>query len=253
MLYSERLRELAATRPRYMPEICNKLITKARASELGMAVPTLHGVFEQADLLDLDELPAHVVLKRHMDQSGVLLLRDGVDQRGVKWTTAMLRDWAAPQMAKRTSSGAPVKIFAEEYLLPPEGHAPNDHRFFVIGNIARFVLVTFDRFTKRKHLVYTAGWKRTPYWSRRNWWPRAHPGIERPACLAEMTSFAEEFSHTWPAETMVIDMFVHEGRPVFGEAGVFHGAGHPLHPEWDALMGKMWPARDSRFPEKMTP
>ena len=238
-LYSELLASLRDTEPSFMPEIRNKLVTKAKAVELGMDVPALYGVFETPDDLDLRLLPSCFALKRHMQPAMVLLMRDGVDQNGVIWTTKTLRQRFRAIQRREMSSFVP-KLFAEEYLVPPHGSAPNDHRIFVIGNVARFILVTFDRFEGRKHLVYTVGWDETPYWSRERWRPQGHPGLPKPPCLTAMVDFAERFSKLWPLPTMVVDLFVHGDIPMFGEAGVFHGACHPLHPEWDEIMGKMW-------------
>ena len=238
-LYSELLASLRDTEPSFMPEIRNKLATKAKAVELGMDVPALYGVFETPDDLDLRLLPKCFALKRHMQPAMVLLMRDGVDQNGVTWTTETLQQRFAAIQRRETSSFVP-KLFAEEYIHPPQGLSPREHRFFVIGNVVRFVLVDFDRFEGRKQLVYTPTWKRTAYWSRTKCAQPDHPGLPRPKAFSAMKDFAERFSELWPSPTVTVDVLVADERPVFGEAGVFHLGCKPIHPEWDEMMGKMW-------------
>lgn len=239
-LYSQLLAALRDVEPACLLEVCDKLVTKAKALELGMDAPGLYGVWRHPAVPELDQLPNLVVLKKHMYKSDALLLRDHVDQYGRTWKNEMLRAWAKERAAKRTRSGALTKIFAEEYILPPKGLSPREHRFFVIGNVARFILVDFDRFEGRKQLVYTPDWERTPYWSRAECAVPDHPGLPRPSALPFMVDFAERFSKSWPFPSMVVDVLIADEKPFFGEAGVFHLACAPVHPEWDEMMGKMW-------------
>jgi len=251
--YSERLRARAAKNPWYDWPISNKLVSKAMARALGMAVPEVFGVFAGPEDLDLDALPGTFVLKREKHRAAVLLVRDGVDHKSRPCTTDGLREYITAVRTRSPRRKRGCRFFAEEYIMPSGNISPNEHRLFVIGGRVRFIQVDFDRFTERKQVVYTPRWERTPYWSRKECFCPGHPGFEKPPCLDAMISFAEKFARAWQVPAMVVDLYVKDGEPVFGEAGIFHMAGAPIHPEWDVIMGATWPRDKTSDPSKTEP
>jgi hypothetical protein len=238
--HSDLLRALRDENPPYVAEVADKLVTKARAVELGMAVPKLFRVFDRPEDLSVAKLPAAVVLKRNIDPSKVLCLRDRVDQYGRRWNDSALRRWMKEVQRFRTIGGRPVLVMAEEHLLSASSVVPEDYKVFAIRNKARFIMMHYGKFVDSKQVIYTADWVRTRYHDRASMVDHDFPDHPRPAQLEEIKDFCERFARTWPAPTMRIDFYIVEGRLFFGEAGIIHRACAPVHPEWDLEMGRMW-------------
>lgn len=237
-LFSDLLRSIRS--PDYFPQIQDKLWTKARAAELGMDVPTTYAVFRAPKDLDVSGLPMEFVLKKHVDDAAALCLRQMVDQNGCRWSIGGLRRWFVRLRRRGTYSGVPIKVFAEELIHDGQRRCPRDFKFFVIWNRVHFIQVDLDRCGDHKQVIYTRTWRRTPYYNRIRLWGRDLPDEPRPACLDAMIDFCETFSRTWPVPTIRIDLYLSERGPQFGEAGIYHRGGHPIHPKWDRIMGRLW-------------
>lgn len=200
----------------------------------------LHQVADSPEDIDFESLPSACVIKATHVQGGNLLIPDKslIDP-------ATVTDFCRAQLTRRFGVSAfedfylsvPPRLIVEDWLGSPNGHLPDDYKFFVFHGVPAVVLVGQDR-----HGVYS--------WSLfdTEWNPLRvrHPGspyradIRRPAALDEMVEIASQLGREF--EFCRIDLYNVRTRVVFGEITHTPAAGYLRFdpPEFDAVLGRLW-------------
>ena len=223
-------------------QLVDKYEVKAYVSEkIGAeyVIPTIAGPWDSVDEIDFDALPGHFVLKCTHDSGSVVICRDKAafdrEAAKAKLAKALKRNyyWAGREWPYKNVK---PRVFAERYMEDESGEL-RDYKFFVFFGEPYCVQVDFARFTDHHRNFYDLDWKYLPFTT-------AYPTdpshvIDRPVCLDEMLRLVRCLGcETIPF--LRFDLYVVEGRPLFGEYTFSHGSGFErfFPPEWDERMGR---------------
>lgn len=232
-------------KPEYTVMVDKEAVKKFVAERIGDAyiIPTI-GVWDHAEDIDWDELPAQFVLKTTHGGGGggVVICKDKETFDKEKATArlnnslskdiySVFKEWPYKDVRRR--------IIAEQYLsdLSTTGQV-NDYKLFCFNGKVRFLKVDFDRFTKHGANYYDLDW---------NIMVVEETGIPsdfsreipKPEKLREMIRIAETLSKGIPF--LRVDLYYVNGKIYFGELTFFPSSGLvPFLPsECDAKIGAM--------------
>ena len=160
--------------------------------------PRLYLVTDRAAELDLERLPADLIIKANHASGWIMILREGrpVD---ADWVRRVCRHWLrrtySPQKQEWAYRQIPRRILVEELLLDPQGRIPDDVKFHMYDGICRRCTVETGRDATVKWRHYAPDW--TSY-DRANTNAAAKaklaPERPRPARFEAMLDVAEKLS-----------------------------------------------------------
>lgn len=133
-------------------------------------------------------------------------------------------------------------IIVEQLLQDDDGEVPLDYKFHCFHGRVEVIGVDLDRFSKHRRNFYNRNWELMPFvWSPISnegeaLWPNGR-SIERPKCLEEMISIAEQLSRAFVY--CRVDLYLLGEQIFFGEITFHHGGGCEVFSpaEWDKKLG----------------
>jgi hypothetical protein len=202
-------------------------------------IPTL-GVWDNADDINLDELPDKFVLKCNHDSGSVCICKDK-ERFDFKTAKRKLNRCLKNDMYRIGREwpykGVERKIFAEALLEDKENDDLRDYKVFNFDGKPTIVQVDFDRFTNHMRNLYDVDWNRLEMEIQ---YP-SNPDkiIAKLEGLQGMLKAASTLTQGVPhART---DFYCVDGKVYFGEITFFHGSGFEIFKpkEWDEKLGKL--------------
>lgn len=226
--------------PRYS-EMVDKFAAKGYvASVIGdeYIIPTI-AVYDRAEDIDFDKLPARFVLKCTHDSGGVVLCKDKAslnrEEAVAKLGKALQRNYYRFSMEFPYKNVVP-RIIAEPFI-SNEGGDLCDYKVHCFNGVPRLVLVCRDRYAAGglTEDFFTETWEHLPV--RRPTHPNAKSPIPRPAQLDEMLDLSRKLSEGIPF--VRVDFYLSDGHVYFGELTFFPASGMtPFVPQsFDTLFG----------------
>ncbi len=210
------------------------------AARLGpdVLIPLI-GTYERVEDIDWDALPSSFVLKAAHGCAMNLLVPDksAVDRDEVLRTAA---EWLATdyyrQSRERAYRSIPRRLLIEDFLVGADGETPADYKFLVFHGRTALIRVHLGRFGEHRVNFYDAEMRHVPI---RQMVPDA-PEVALPTAVREMIPLAETLAADF--DYARIDLYLHEGRPYFGEITHHDGNAHaPFRPaSTDAALGALW-------------
>lgn len=228
-------------RPEYTTMVDKYEVKKYVAGIIGEKhiVPT-YKVYNNADEINIDELPDQFVLKCNHDSGSIAICKDkskfdidnakkslqkGLTRNFYKWS----REWPYKDVKP--------KIIAEKYLADESGWQLKDYKVFCFNGVPKFVEVDYDRYVGHKLNVYDLDWNFIDFYM-------TSPNdknviIEKPRRLDLILELAKKLSHNIP---FVRADFYSINEDVYFSELTFHpGSGMiDFHPkEYDWKVGEM--------------
>lgn len=202
-------------------------------------IPTL-AVWNNADEIDLSNMPEQFVLKCTHDSGSVLIFKkkDEYSLKFVKehFRKAMKRD---QYMAGREWAYKNVKprIIAEPFLIDSSGSGLRDYKFFCFSGKPKVLFIATDRGvegTDVKFDFFDMSFKHLPF---KHGHPNANKLPDKPENFEEMKRIAAELSKG--LRHVRVDLYNIDGDIYFGEMTFYHHCGLiPFTPEkWDYTFG----------------
>lgn len=227
--------------PLYHTLVDKYQVKKYIADRLGQeyVIPTL-GLWDHVDQIDFDGLPEQFVIKCTHDSGSTQIIRDkkNLDIQVLKecltyhldydyyWNN---REWCYKGIERR--------IIAEPYMVDESGMELKDYKLHCFNGNVAFIQVDYGRFTEHKRNNYTVDWE---YIDGSIKYPtdRSHL-IEKPQNLEKMIELASELSKGHVM--MRVDLYNVNGRILFGEITLNHGAGYErfIPEKWEYELGEM--------------
>ena len=205
-------------------------------------IPTL-GVWDRAEDIPFDALPAQFVLKPTHDSGALIICRD----------KAMLDTAAARRQLKEALNSSYYqvwrewpyrdvrpRIIAEKYMEQPGAEALTDYKLFCFGGKPRVILTVQGGHEDERRVVrrlYDAHWQLLPVGLHgKDAVTQPEP---RPALLEEMLHLARVLSEGM--RQVRVDFYVIGGQIYFGEMTFYHMSGfETFRPDaYDKLLGDM--------------
>ena len=201
-------------------------------------IPTL-GVWEQAEAIEFDKLPAQFVLKCTHDSHDIVICKDAKslnrDEAIRKLSHGLKRDYYLRYREWPYKDIKP-RIIAEPYLEDPSLGELRDYKFYCFDGKAKQFMIAQGRFAGRTRMDYfDLDYNHLDLtWSA----PNAEIIPEIPKNCDLMIRLAEELSKGIPM--VRVDFYNINGTVYFGEFTFFHGSGmHIITPaSWDLKMGE---------------
>lgn len=204
-------------------------------------VPLL-GVYDDAEDIDFESLPAAFVIKATHGSGWNLIVPDksALDRAEARrslqeWLSrsyyAHKREWQYRDM--------PHRLIVEKFLAGGDGGIPSQFQFFCFRRgDQQTILVQVDYDEQRNHRrdYYDLDWKRMPFTSRV---PNAEIEAPKPDRLEDMVEIARRLSDDFPF--VRVDLYLVEDRIYFGELTFTSGGGmSSFEPaEWDRRLGDL--------------
>jgi hypothetical protein len=214
-------------------------------------LPQLLGVWNSAQEIDVEALPAPCVLKCNHDSGSAVLfwgkeniVRKNQEHITPKEMIAYLeerlaynyyefsREWAYKNMQH--------KIIAEELLAGENGEVPNDYKVHCFNGKPYYIEVILDRFGDANNeddaVFYDTDWNVYEVYGH----SRTSQRIPIPPQLADLLSLAATLSAEFPY--VRIDFYIAKGgRIYFSEYCFYHSGGYEkFQPSsWDMELGKL--------------
>ncbi len=221
---------------------CDKLATKERARQLGLAVPET--VWCGTDLTELARvrLPERWILKPNYG-SGLTHLGSG-PTADVPALLAATRDWPArtgrSQWGEWAYSGArPLLIL--EVMLDDQGIPPRDFKFFAFDGEPALIQIYQDRFTHPRRRYYTIGWQALAVQTGGPWGslPLA-PILPQPSTLPLMLKAVRTMAQGY--DFIRVDLYSVGGTVYVGEITPYPNGGLArFSPRaFDTELGRLW-------------
>lgn len=204
-------------------------------------IPLL-GVWDTAEKIDFDSLPAKFVLKcNHNSGVGLYICKDKTKmspeavrkglKKGIKQDYYLLtREWAYKNVPRR--------IIAEKYMENSSGEELMDYKLMCFNGKVKCSFVCSDRFSEDglKVTFFDNDWNVLPF---ERHYPRSNKKIEKPQNFEKMIELAEVLAKDIPF--VRVDFYEIDGKIYFGELTLYPGNGmEEFTPEtMDYEMGKM--------------
>jgi hypothetical protein len=225
-----------------LPALAGKLESREYVrSRLGEAflIPLL-GTIERAEELRTIALPDRFFLKANhgsgmnrphfggpVDRAALeILCGSWLANNPAKWG----REWVYKDVRRA--------VLLEPLLQDANGEVPADYKLFCYDGQVRFVTVIHSRFVETCGHIMTRDWRHIPG---HIYFP-ADPGPPppRPRQLPELIAAAETLSAGF--DFLRIDLYLVDGRPLFGEITTTPGGAHEKFnpPALDLLFGEPW-------------
>lgn len=206
------------------PGCCDKLAVRGFVeARCGPGVLNeLLGVAASFDELDLAALPKAFALKA-THGSGFNVLCPDKATFDAAAARARFRSWMRREFGRADREwpyyGLPRRIMCERWL-GTAGAPPDDYKIFCFDGEPRFVEVHTGRGVDHRMTLFDLDWTPLPV---RLEHPPSDPPVPRPAALPELVRRARQLAEGFPFAR--VDLYVVEGRIVFGELTFFPTAG----------------------------
>lgn len=207
-------------------------------------IPTL-GLWEHADEIDYDSLPAQFVLKTTHSggNTGVVICRD--KSKLDKTTTAAmlnasLRDNPYRRHREWPYLNVPPRVIAEKLLVDPENplEPPRDYKFLCFDGKPRIVKLDVDRWEHHCANYYDTDFNLLPFWGD-DYPPDKLKPQSKPHGWDTMLEIARTLSQGLPH--VRVDLYDIAGKIYFGELTFFHAGGWSkfVPEEWNKRVGDL--------------
>jgi hypothetical protein len=223
-----------------IPALVDKIAAKQQmAARFGadFVIPTLAKFVTEAEV-DFAALPYPCVVKpSHASGFNLFLGARPEGEASVRrGLGAVLRhchereaeEWAYSQIAPR---------LLVEPLIEGGEHGLIDYKLHTFAGRVFAIQVDVDRFVDHARCFFDPAWKRMPF---ELFCPAARFAIPPPTSLEAMIGYAEQIGEGF--SYVRVDLYEIGGKPTFGEATFYPGAGLELFKprEFDALFGAQW-------------
>jgi len=225
--------------PAYIQMVDKAAVKEYVSSKIwrGHVIPTIK-IYDNADEVNLDDLPDSFVLKCTHDSGSIVLCKEKskLDLQEVRRTFRRLLngnyyydDFEWPY------KGVKPRIIVEPYLVDESHTELKDYKIFCFDGEPKIIEVDFDRYVHHKSNIYTVDWKLLNFsiedpvdWNRK---------IEKPKCLAEMLKYARILSEGIPF--VRTDFYCIGTKVYFGELTFYPSGGWGrIEPrDWDRRLG----------------
>jgi hypothetical protein len=184
---------------------------------LGHLLPHIYGVYEKAEAIDLEVLPAQFVLKCTHGCHFNVFCQDKAELdigRARRDLTRWLAMDYSKQLGELHYALMTPRILCEEFLDDGTGLSPSDYKFYCSKGRIHCTLVCSERIPNGlgKEDYFDRDWNFLPYLEES---VTAGRRIARPAAYEEMISAAEKLSAPFPF--VRVDFYCIHGRAVLGE------------------------------------
>lgn len=188
----------------------------------GDALSRLIGLYESADAIAWEELPARFALKCTHGCGYNVIIDDKhkADERAVK---RRLHRWLKERYARRYLEyhydDISPRVLAEEYIETATGGVPVDYKVYCFHGRPRVVLVCSDRGGDMRFDFHDLTWRRLELNDRQH---QSAEDVDRPQALDEMLDLAARLSRGFVF--VRVDFYEREGQAVLGEMTFTPGA-----------------------------
>ena len=201
-------------------------------------IPTL-AKYNEANEINLDELPEQFVLKCNHDSGSVVICKDkskfDLDAAKMKLTKCLETDTSSffCEWAYRNVSRC---IIAEPFMKEEGQDDLMDYKFFCFGGVPRIMYMSRDHAEHATTDFFDMDFNHLPI---RMQAPPSKVLPEKPQQFEKLKELAACLSKGIPH--VRVDLYLINGKVYFGELTFFHDAGLvPLSPvEWDYKIGEM--------------
>lgn len=201
-------------------EYADKYLVRNYVVEQGLQdiLPTLYGVWDNAEDIEFDKLPAQYVLKtNHGCGTNIIVTNSSKLDR--QKTIRHLNDYLKLKFGFDTAEPHYMKIkpriIAEQYLKPKNGRLC-DYKLFMINQKLELILVVSDREGSSYRLsTYDENWSFVPERLDGTHKNDNVKSLPRPASFTKMVKSAEILSRGFPQ--VRIDFYDIDGKLYFGE------------------------------------
>jgi hypothetical protein len=197
----------------------------------------LVGVYDRADQIPWDRLPARCVIKTTHGSGWNLIVNDStrLDRAA---TIRQLDDWLAQTYYDHSQEEQYLfirgRLIVEE-MLGGEDRLPWDYKFFCYAGVPRILTVDVDRLVRHRRKVLDMDWRPLPGKIQFEDYEGEMP---RPPELERMVEVAKKLSAPFPF--VRVDLYLDAGRVYFGELTFTPGSGlATVEPrEFDVRLGE---------------
>jgi hypothetical protein len=205
----------------------------------------VHGIWDVADQVPVDELPRPFVLKDSLGNERNIFVgnRSKIDVTEVH---AKLRAWQSSAYWKSQREwayrGGTSRILAEVFLNDGSGHLPSDFKLYTIGGKVQFIQVDRGRFGTHTRNLYSVAWDLLPVRLSK----QRHEVDTPPVRLQEMIAASEKLAQ--PFEFLRVDFYCVGDNLYIGELTNYSGAGfeHFIPSSFGIQLGDQWRAAKER-------
>ncbi len=224
----------------------NKLVDKFRVKQWvagrigGEHVAKTYAKWDNAEDIDISNLPDQFVLKTNHDCGGVAICRNRAEfdlEAAQKKLSSHLKInyyWRTREWPYKDVEPC---VFAEEYLdSGATGDIP-DYKVSCFGGVPRLIEVHLGRSAEHTCDYFTPNWDPLPEieWADI---PKSKNAIEKPSCLDEMLRLSSLLTKGFPQARA--DWYILGDRLLFGELTFFSDAGFGRMDEHTATMLGSW-------------
>ena len=206
---------------------------------LGDILNEIHGVFDNVDEINIDELPEKFVLKANHGSGWLSIC---ADRNNYNWKREKykLDTWMKLNFYYKNQEWVykdiKPKIICEKYLGTEDGSLPKDYKIYCFNGIPKFIDVCHEREKGLKVDLYDLGWIKQSVDKGNGMSDRILP---RPVNYEYMLEIARTLSAPFPHSR--IDLYEVSGKVFFGEITLSPGNGsYVFTPEkYDYIFGDM--------------
>lgn len=209
---------------------------------LGHLLNDLLAVYDRADQIDFDSLPAAFVLKATHGSGMNIICPDqaALDQPACR---QQLDRWLRTDFYRPgrewSYKNIPRKIIGEQFLTNEEYGELIDYKFYCFGGKPHTIFVCSERFSADgvKHQCFDTAWQPLPVLKGH---VRSNLSLPRPRPFDEMLAIAGKLSAGFPY--VRVDLYLVQNRIIFGELTFYPDCGRiPFTPpEYNRIYGDLF-------------
>lgn len=181
----------------------------------GEILNELYGVYNDANEINLDELPKKFVLKC-THGCGFNIICDDKSKLDKKETIKKLNKWKSKRFGYETVelhyTKIKPRIICEKYLETDAGILPNDYKIYCFNGVPKLILVCTERVTKTRLDFFDLDWNVLDI-GKEEYKSKVVP--KKPENLKKMIEYAKKLSE--PFEFVRVDFYNDNGKVIFGE------------------------------------
>lgn len=174
----------------------------------------LHGIFDNPEKIDFNELPDRYVLKMSHGSGYNIIIENNINADH-KAIVEQLNEWMGEnyynKSRERQYLHCKPKILCEKYLKDDSGGLL-DYKFFCYNGVPRFVGVDYDRFSNHQRNYYDMNWNKLPV--EIDYQNFVH-NMEKPQCFDAMKRIAGDLSKEFLF--VRVDMYLVDNEIIFSE------------------------------------
>ncbi len=180
-------------------------------------LPKLYGVYDNADQINIDELPEKFVIKTNHGCGNIFICTDkktfDVEKMRTSINACLKQNYAEFALEYHYAAIEP-KVICEEYLCDGSGKSirPLDYKFYCFDGKPECILYCSERDKDLRLDYYDLNWNYLDYSVEEY---KSHKKAEKPQNLDEMTRIASDLSRGIPF--VRVDLYNINGKIYFGE------------------------------------